>query len=197
MANTGGERRRVLSFPSPASMESPGNGLWMGYERKRGKLAELNALLRGGSPDRFSTIVGETTCIVGGQVCDYPRHGYTAASRFGQAVRGAMAHPLNRPRYDPTQRVTEGYGILQPRVAVSLPGTTDPAMRDSTRANRASTLIRAPSLTCIRTCSVKARSSARGFTRWIRSSGRSPTAFRRTGFSATIFWKDATRAPDC
>src|SRR3972149_4316127 len=38
--------------------------------------------------------------------------------------RGAMAHPLNRARYDEEkQRVTEGYGILQPRVAVSLPGT--------------------------------------------------------------------------
>jgi cyclic beta-1,2-glucan synthetase len=37
---------------------------------------------------------------------------------------GAMAHPLNRPCYDAVkQRVTEGYGILQPRVAISLPGT--------------------------------------------------------------------------
>jgi cyclic beta-1,2-glucan synthetase len=37
---------------------------------------------------------------------------------------GAMAHPLNRPHFDPRMgRVTEGYGILQPRVAVSLPGT--------------------------------------------------------------------------
>ncbi|MGB8885022.1 MAG: cyclic beta 1-2 glucan synthetase, partial [Azonexus sp.] len=37
---------------------------------------------------------------------------------------GAMAHPLNRPQYDETQgRVVSGYGILQPRVAVSLPGT--------------------------------------------------------------------------
>ena len=37
---------------------------------------------------------------------------------------GAMAHPLNRARYDEgTQRVSEGYGILQPRVAASLPGT--------------------------------------------------------------------------
>ena len=36
---------------------------------------------------------------------------------------GAMMHPLNRARYDEReQRVTEGYGILQPRVAVSLPG---------------------------------------------------------------------------
>jgi hypothetical protein len=37
---------------------------------------------------------------------------------------GAMAHPLNRARYDPAmRRVADGYGILQPRVAVSLPGT--------------------------------------------------------------------------
>ena len=35
-----------------------------------------------------------------------------------------MAHPLNRARYDEErQRVIEGYGILQPRVDVSLPGT--------------------------------------------------------------------------
>ena len=34
-----------------------GDGLWMGYERKRGKLAEFNALLRGGSRERFSEIV--------------------------------------------------------------------------------------------------------------------------------------------
>ncbi|MEK7238335.1 MAG: cyclic beta 1-2 glucan synthetase, partial [Nitrospirota bacterium] len=37
---------------------------------------------------------------------------------------GAMAHPLNRPQYDEEkQRVVAGYGILQPRLAVSLPGT--------------------------------------------------------------------------
>ena len=37
---------------------------------------------------------------------------------------GAMAHPLNRPHYDENKgRISAGYGILQPRVAVSLPGT--------------------------------------------------------------------------
>ena len=58
---------------------------------------------------------------------------------------GAMAHPLNRARYDEDkQRVCEGYGILQPRVAVSLPGTnrsryarmcgSDPGIDPYTRA---------------------------------------------------------------
>ncbi|MEO6875805.1 MAG: glycosyltransferase family 2 protein, partial [Opitutaceae bacterium] len=33
-----------------------------------------------------------------------------------------LAHPLNRPEFDPVRRVVvEGYGILQPRVSVSLP----------------------------------------------------------------------------
>ena len=37
---------------------NPREQVWMGYERKRGKLAELNSLLRGGSGDRFSLVVG-------------------------------------------------------------------------------------------------------------------------------------------
>jgi len=37
--------------------------MWMGYERKRGKLADLNALLRGDPGERFSLIVGETTVL--------------------------------------------------------------------------------------------------------------------------------------
>ena len=37
--------------------------IWMGYERKRGKLADLNALLRGRSEDRFALIVGETAVL--------------------------------------------------------------------------------------------------------------------------------------
>ena len=40
---------------------------------------------------------------------------------------GAMAHPLNRPVFDSERsRVVDGYGIMQPRVGVSLP--TRPAV---------------------------------------------------------------------
>ena len=97
--------------------------VWMGYERKRGKLADLNALLRG-NPAGFSHLAGNTADLAGVRYVitldtdtQLPRD---AARQFV----GAMAHPLNQPHYDPAkQRVTEGYGILQPRVAVSLPGT--------------------------------------------------------------------------
>lgn len=103
---------------------NPQECAWMGHERKRGKLAELNALLRTGARDGFSLVVGDTAALAGVRYVitldtdtQLPRD---AARQFV----GAMAHPLNRPHFDEArQRVTSGYGILQPRVAVSLPGT--------------------------------------------------------------------------
>ncbi|OAI50209.1 cyclic beta 1-2 glucan synthetase [Planctomycetaceae bacterium SCGC AG-212-F19] len=96
-------------------------GVWMGYERKRGKLAEFNALLRG-AQGRFDQIIGAVTVL--------PQVRYvitldTDTQLPRDAARelvGTMAHPLNRPVFDPRRRrVTAGYGILQPRVGVSLP----------------------------------------------------------------------------
>ncbi len=103
---------------------NPQEEVWMAYERKRGKLAELNALLRGGGQEGFSRVVGDTAVLAGVRYVitldtdtQLPRD---AARQFV----GAMAHPLNRARYDEArQRICEGYGILQPRVVVSLPGT--------------------------------------------------------------------------
>ncbi len=95
----------------------------MGYERKRGKLAELNSLLRGGSRDPFSLIVGDIAVLSNVKyVITLDTDTQLPRDSAWQFV-GAMAHPLNRARYDEDkQRIAEGYGILQPRVAVSLPG---------------------------------------------------------------------------
>ena len=101
-----------------------GERLWMGYERKRGKLEELNSFLRGWPGDHFSRVVGNTAVLQGVRyVITLDTDTQLPRDSVWQFV-GAMAHPLNRPVYDDAkQRVTEGYGILQPRVAVSLPGT--------------------------------------------------------------------------
>ena len=104
---------------------NPHDLIWMGYERKRGKLADLNLLLRGGNRDGFSLVVGATAVLAGVKYVitldtdtQLPRD---AAHQFV----ATMAHPLNRPVYDAgLQRVREGYGILQPRVSVSLPGSS-------------------------------------------------------------------------
>ena len=102
---------------------NPQERTWMGYERKRGKLAELNLLLRGGSPDRFS-VVGKTAGLSDVKFV-IPLDTDTQLPRdSARQFVGAMAHPLNRPRYDERmERVSEGHGILQPRVADTLSGT--------------------------------------------------------------------------
>jgi cyclic beta-1,2-glucan synthetase len=107
---------------------NPRERLWMGYERKRGKLAALNSLLRGGAFAQagrpFSLVVGDKAVLSGVKyVITLDTDTQLPRDSAWQFV-GTMAHPLNRARFDEDkQRVTEGYGILQPRVAVSLPGT--------------------------------------------------------------------------
>ncbi|NNM52402.1 MAG: cyclic beta 1-2 glucan synthetase, partial [Pseudomonadales bacterium] len=97
--------------------------IWMGYERKRGKIADLNALLRGGGLERFSLVVGDLKVLA---TIKYVITLDTDTQLPRDSARkfvGAMAHPLNRPRYDESrQRVVAGYGILQPRMAASLSG---------------------------------------------------------------------------
>src|SRR5450759_3589814 len=104
---------------------NPQERIWMGYERKRGKLADLNALLRGGenAGDRFSLVIGDRTVLSSVKyVITLDTDTQLSRDAAWQFV-GTMAHLLNRARYDEDkQRVCEGYGILQPRVAVSLPG---------------------------------------------------------------------------
>ena len=96
--------------------------MWMGHERKRGKLADLNLLLRGRAGDAFAVIVGDARVLPGVRyVITLDTDTLLPRDAARQLVQ-TMAHPLNRPRYDPhRQRVTAGYGILQPRVAASLP----------------------------------------------------------------------------
>ncbi|WP_245259717.1 glucoamylase family protein [Methylopila sp. 73B] len=98
-------------------------GVWMGWERKRGKLHELNRLLRGATDTTFISVDGRPPrvppdvryVITLDADTRLPRD---AASR----LIGKMAHPLNRPSFDPAgRRVVGGYGILQPRVTPSLP----------------------------------------------------------------------------
>ena len=102
---------------------NPEERVWMGYERKRGKLAELNALLRGAAPGRFSRVVGNTAILPHVKYVITLDADTQLPRDAARLLIGAMLHPLNRARYDEhAERVTEGYGILQPRVAASLPG---------------------------------------------------------------------------
>ncbi len=97
-------------------------GKWLGWERKRGKLHELNRLLRGATDTTFT--------VVGGKLPPDVRFVITldADTKLprdaARRLVGKLGHPLNRPHMDNgLGRVVDGYGILQPRVTPSLPAT--------------------------------------------------------------------------
>jgi cyclic beta-1,2-glucan synthetase len=103
---------------------NPMENVWMGYERKRGKLADLNFILRNGLSDKFSLVIGDTAVLLTVKYVITLDTDTQLPRDSARQLVGAMAHPLNRAHYDEVrQRVVAGYGILQPRVAVSLPGT--------------------------------------------------------------------------
>ncbi len=99
--------------------------VWMGWERKRGKLHELNQLLRGSTSTTFMSVGGQPPEVIPSVRFVITLDADTRLPR-GAAHRliGTMAHPLNRPRFDPrVGRVLEGYGVVQPRITPSLPGS--------------------------------------------------------------------------
>ena len=95
--------------------------IWMGYERKRGKLGALNAFLQHGTTEAFIAIVGNTDILSNVRYVITVDEDTQLPPEAAWKCIGTIAHPLNRPVYDPTlRRVVEGYGILQPRVAIGL-----------------------------------------------------------------------------
>ncbi len=106
---------------------NPREDKWIGWERKRGKLHELNRLLRGGHDTTFMAIRGQPATVPEGI-----RYVITldADTRLPKSTAyrmvGAMAHPLNRPCFDPIEgRVVDGYAVMQPRITPSLPTGPD------------------------------------------------------------------------
>jgi cyclic beta-1,2-glucan synthetase len=133
-ANEGMARLNLRYGPAPGGGErfllfhrrrlwNQSEGKWMGWERKRGKLDELNRFLRGAA--------GTTFLGVGSQTPEWlsaVRYVITldADTRLPPGVTyrlvGAMAHPLNRPEFSPdAARVIEGYAVMQPRIMPTLP----------------------------------------------------------------------------
>ncbi|MGE5717785.1 MAG: glycosyltransferase family 2 protein, partial [Acidobacteriota bacterium] len=95
-------------------------GLWMGWERKRGKLEELNRLLRGATDTSFGMQVGNLSILPSVRYVLTLDSDTRLPRDTARTLVGIIEHPLNRPRLDPaTRRVTQGYGILQPRVSIA------------------------------------------------------------------------------
>src|SRR5688572_7964954 len=94
---------------------------WMGWERKRGKIEEFNRLLRGAADTTFSTQIGELDVLPQIRYCLTLDSDTRLPRDAAKELIGIISHPLNQPRIDRRLgRVTSGYGILQPRVSVTM-----------------------------------------------------------------------------
>jgi cyclic beta-1,2-glucan glucanotransferase len=96
-------------------------GVWMGWERKRGKIEEFNRLLRGAADTSFTVQVGDPGILSRVRYCITLDSDTRLPRDAARQLIGVIEHPLNRPRFDAELgRVVEGYAILQPRVSVTM-----------------------------------------------------------------------------
>ena len=102
---------------------NPQERRWIGWERKRGKLHELNRLLRGATDTSFASLGESGPTVPSGVRFVITLDADTRLPRETlRRLIGKMAHPLNQPLFEAaTQRVVSGYAILQPRVTPALP----------------------------------------------------------------------------
>jgi len=97
---------------------------WMGWERKRGKLLDLNQFLRG-KYDSFPVKIGELSILPNVRFVITLDSDTELPRGSADRMIGALAHPLNQAIIDPEKNiVVSGYGILQPRVDISVQCTT-------------------------------------------------------------------------
>ncbi|MEP6920109.1 MAG: glucoamylase family protein [bacterium] len=94
---------------------------WMGWERKRGKLHEFNRMLRGAHDTSFIVQTADQDLLSQIRFVITLDSDTQLPRDVARKLIGTAVHPLNHPRIDPSvNRVTAGYGILQPRVSISL-----------------------------------------------------------------------------
>src|SRR4029078_13183281 len=120
-ARFGSEARNRFFLFHRDRLWNPSQRVWMGWERKRGKLSEFNRLLLGATDTSYTV-----TSVPPGEVPSV-RFVITLDSdtqmprETAPRLIGPLAHPLNRPAFAPSKRrVVRGYSVLQPRVSVSL-----------------------------------------------------------------------------
>jgi cyclic beta-1,2-glucan synthetase len=98
-----------------------GESRWMGHERKRGKLAEFNRLLRGATDTSFVVQHGDLSVLPSIRFVITLDSDTQLPMEAARRLVGTLSHPLNRPRFNHNlRRVTEGYGVLQPRISVNV-----------------------------------------------------------------------------
>ncbi len=105
---------------------NPSEGVWMAWERKRGKLEELNRLLLGETNTTLQLIVGDAEQLKGVKYVITLDSDSQLSRDVAKKLIATISHPMNRPQIDPAvNRVTKGYAFIQPRVTISLTSATN------------------------------------------------------------------------
>lgn len=98
---------------------------WMGWERKRGAIIEFNRLICGNGATGFSVVTGDVSKLPGIKYVITLDADTNLPMGAAKRLIGTIAHPLNRAVVDEeTGLVSDGYGLLQPRISVSIPGAS-------------------------------------------------------------------------
>ncbi|MDF2882101.1 MAG: NdvB [Clostridiaceae bacterium] len=93
---------------------------WMGWERKRGKLMEFNALIRGDNNTSFNVLSSDISSLKNVKYVITLDADTQLPRDCAKKLIGTMAHVLNKPYVDlKNKKVLRGYGLMQPRISVS------------------------------------------------------------------------------
>jgi cyclic beta-1,2-glucan synthetase len=119
-----GAKRFLLFFRS--RLWNPHEGAWMAWERKRGKLEELNRYLLGDTSTTLQLVVGEHEQLRGIKYVITLDSDSQLSRDVAKKLVATISHPMNRPVIDPRlNRVVRGYAFIQPRVTISLTSATN------------------------------------------------------------------------
>ena len=104
---------------------NPNEKRWMAWERKRGKIEELNRFLLGDDNTTLSLVVGDAAQLRSARYIITLDSDSQLSRDVAKKLVATIAHPLNQAVIDPTiNRVVRGYGLIQPRVTISLTSAT-------------------------------------------------------------------------
>jgi cellobiose phosphorylase len=100
---------------------NPAEGKWMGWERKRGKICEFNRLLRGDHTTNYVDNHWDLSFLAEIKYIITLDADTQLPLQTAKKLIATIAHPLNQPIYDKEKNIiTKGFGIIQPRISVSL-----------------------------------------------------------------------------
>ncbi|MFO0416410.1 MAG: carbohydrate-binding protein, partial [Pseudomonadota bacterium] len=122
--HSSGQAPRFLLF-FRARKWNPNEGVWMAWERKRGKIEELNRYLRGDTNTSLRLLVGQPEQLQGIKYVITLDSDSQLSRDVAKKLVATISHPMNRPVIDEkVNRVVRGYAFIQPRVTISLTSAT-------------------------------------------------------------------------